>query len=262
MPAKNFDLGKVQIEAVVNGSGDIIILLPGLGGDATNFNDFTPLLNKAGYKTVAINMRGIGLSKGPLVDLTLHDLANDIAGVIKCLGEKPVHVLGWAYGNRVTRCLAEDHPNLVKTVILIAAGGKFPPDEETSKSFAKLWSSSLSREERLEAIKFSLFSPSTNMETVIKSMSGRKTWPDATQAQSKANLATPLKEWWNGGRVPMLVIQGNDDRMAVPENGRILKKDNQKRVKLVNLEKAGHLMIYEQPERIVTEIISFLSNLK
>lgn len=66
----------------------------------------------------------------------------------------------------------------------------------------------------------------------------------------------------DGGKARILVIQGIGDPMAVPENGRILKKDNQKRVKLINLEKAGHLMIYEQPERIVTEIISFLSNLK
>lgn len=207
-------------------------------------------------------MRGIGGSEGPLENLTLHDLANDIAGVINYLGENPVNVLGWAYGNRVTRCLAEDHPHLVKTVILVAAGGKVPPDKETSKTFAKLWSPNLSREERLEAIKFSLFSPSIDMETVIQSMSGRKTWPEATQAQSKANLATPLKEWWNGGQAPMLVIQGIDDRMAVLENGQILKKDNEERVKLVNIEKAGHLMIYEQPEKVAEEIITFLSNFR
>lgn len=262
MSVQKFDLGNVQIETIINGSGDIIILLPGLGGDASNFDDFAPLLNKEGYMTVAINMRGIGGSKGPLVDLTLHELANDIADVIKNLGEKPVNVLGWAYGNRVARCLAEDHPRLVKTVILVAAGGKVPPDEETSKTFAKLWTPSLTREERLEAIKFSLFSPSTDMETVIQSMSGRKMWPEATQAQSKANIATPLKEWWNGGQAPMLVVQGIDDRMAVLENGQILKRDNGERVKLVNIEKAGHLMVYEKPKQVAKEIISFLSNFK
>ena len=262
MSIEIFDLGDVHIEAIVNGSGEIIILLPGFGSDASSFNDFTPLLNKEGYKTVAINMRGIGASEGPLINLTLHDLANDVAGVIKNLGEKPVNVLGWAYGNRVARCLAVDHPYLVKTVILVAAGGKIPPDEETSKAFAKLWSGGLNREERLEAIKFSLFSPSTNMETVIRAMSGRKTWPEGAQAQSKANLATPLKEWWNGGQASMLVIQGIDDRMAVLENGQILKKDNEERVKLVNIEKAGHLMVYEKPKQVADEIISFLSSFR
>jgi len=93
-------------------------------------------------------------------------------------------------------------------------------------------------------------------------MSGRRTWPKATQAQSKANLTTPLKEWWNGGQAPMLVIQGIDDLMAVLENGQTLIRDNKERVKLVNIEKAGHLMIYEQPEKVAEEIISFLSSFK
>jgi len=100
------------------------------------------------------------------------------------------------------------------------------------------------------------------METVINSMSGRKSWPEATEAQSKANFATPVKEWWNGGQAPMLIIQGNDDRMAVPENGQILKDNNPDRVKLVNIEKAGHLMVFEKPNQVVKEIISFLSNFK
>jgi len=56
----------------------------------------------------------------------------------------------------------------------------------------------------------------------------------------------------------MLVIQGLDDQSAVPENGRLLKEENQERVKLVNFENMGHFMIYEQPKRIVDEIISFL----
>ena len=60
----------------------------------------------------------------------------------------------------------------------------------------------------------------------------------------------------------MLVIQGIDDRMAVLENGLTLKRDNKERVKLVNIEKAGHLMIYEQPEKVAEEIISFLSSFK
>ena len=60
----------------------------------------------------------------------------------------------------------------------------------------------------------------------------------------------------------MLVIQGVDDLMAVPENGHILKRDNEDRVKLVNIEKAGHLMIYEQPNQVADEILSFLADLR
>jgi pimeloyl-ACP methyl ester carboxylesterase len=260
MSVENLNLGNVQIEANINGTGEIIILLAAGGQDASSFDSFTPLLNKAGYKTVAINRRGFAGSKGPLEDLTLHDLANDIAGVIKKLGKNPVHVLGWAFGNRVARCLAEDHPHLVKSVILLAAGGQIPPEPETLKIMAILRNPNSSRDDVYGALKSWLFSPSTNMETVNKAFSGRKTWPIAQQAHNKASQATPLMEWWNGGEAPMLVIQGLDDKSAVPENGHILKREHSERVKLVDIENVGHFMIYEQPKKVAQEIISFLSD--
>lgn len=262
MDIEEFNLGNVHIEANINGNGEIIILLAAGGQDASSFESFTPLLNKAGYKTVAINRRGFADSKGPLENLTLHDLANDIAGVIKKIGENPVHVLGWAFGNRVARCLAEDHPHLVKTIILLAAGGQVPPEPETLRKIAILGNPNNSREEVYGALKYWLFSPSTDMETVNQAFSGRKTWPKAQQAHNKASQATPLMEWWNGGKAPMLVIQGLDDKSAVPENGRILKKDNKDRVKLVNIENTGHFMIYEQPKKVADEIISYLSGFR
>ncbi|GAG04807.1 unnamed protein product, partial [marine sediment metagenome] len=223
--------------------------------------------NKAGYKTVAINRRGFGESKGSLEDLSLHDLANDVAGVIQKLGEKPVHVVGWAYGNRVARCLAEDHPNLVKTVILLAAGGRVPSKPEVSKYYAILGNPESNIEERSEALKFLYFSPSTPIETVNKVMRGptasrevRQAHAKAGRAHGKANRATLVMDWWNAGQAPMLVIQGLEDKTAIPENGHILKRENEQRVKLVNLEDVGHFMIYEQPQKIVEEIISFLSS--
>ena len=269
MSIETFDLGEVQIETIIGGTGEPIILLARGEGEASTFDSFTPLLNKNGFRTIAINRRGYGGSTGPLENLTLHDLANDVAGVIQLIGEGPIHVLGWAFGNRIARCVAEDHPHLVKSIILLAAGGRVPPNPESSKFYAILGNPNSSRVDILEALKSLFFSPSTDNETVAQAFKGRGTTPEAiqkhrkaTEAHGKANRATPIKEWWNGGQAPMLVIQGLEDQSAVPENGRILKEENGERVKLINIEDVGHFMIYEQPERIVDEIIMFLSDLK
>ena len=268
MTIETFDLDDVQIEAIVSGTGETIILLARGEGEASTFDEFTPLLNKRGFKTIAINRRGFGGSKGVLENLTIHDLGNDVAGVIQSLGEGPVHVLGWAFGNRVARCVAKDHPELVKSVILLAAGGRVPPNPETSKYYTILGKPDSTRNEILEALKFMYFSPSTDLETVAHVFKGSGRTPEArqmhrkaTEAHGKANRATPIMEWWNGGSAPILVIQGLDDQSAVPENGRILKEENGERVKLVNIDNAGHFLIYEQPERIVDEIITFLTSL-
>ena len=50
MTTVKFDLGEIKIEAIVNGSGEIIVLLARGDGEATSFDGFTPLLNEKGYK--------------------------------------------------------------------------------------------------------------------------------------------------------------------------------------------------------------------
>jgi pimeloyl-ACP methyl ester carboxylesterase len=260
-----FDLGDIQIEAIINGTGEIIILLAAGSQDASTFDDFTPILNKAGYKTVAINRRGFAGSKGPLEDLTMHDLANDVAGVVRELGENAVHVLGWAFGNRVARCFAVDHPHLVKTIILLAAGGRVPMNTEGLKYDSIVKSPNHSREERLEAVKMLYFSPSTDTNTILHALKrpeNRQEHEKANLAHNRANKATPVMDWWDAGKAPMLVIQGLDDQSALPENGRILKRDHGERVKLVNLENLGHFMIHQDPGKIAKEIILYLSNFK
>ena len=258
MVIKNFSVGEALIEAIIEGSGNVIVLLPGLGADASTYEHFTPLLNVAGYQTVAINLRGISKSTGPLKRLSLHDLAKDVAGVIDLLEAAPVHVIGWAFGNRVARCLARDRPDLVKTIILLAAGGKAKPDSEAMKQMLKLTQPNLPIDEKLKAAQLSLFSPATNPDVISASWKNRKTWTKAAVALGAANRHTPIEDWWSGGEASMLVIQGLDDLIAPPANGRALRDDFGERVKLVELENAGHALTYEHPDIIAKEIVSFL----
>ena len=72
--------------------------------------------------------RGMHASKGPLKDITLHDLARDVATVIARENAGPAVIVGHAYGNWVARMTAVDHPKLVRGVVLAAAAAKkFPP---------------------------------------------------------------------------------------------------------------------------------------
>jgi len=67
-------------------------------------------------------------SKGPLANITLHDLARDVATVIEQENAGPAVIVGHAYGNWVARMTAVDHPRLVRGVVLAAAAAKkFPP---------------------------------------------------------------------------------------------------------------------------------------
>ncbi|MDA0824066.1 MAG: alpha/beta fold hydrolase [Proteobacteria bacterium] len=217
------------IEYGTLGSGTPALMLPGRGG--SGIEQFLPLgraLAEAGFQAIAINPRGVGASTGPLEDLSLHDLARDVAAVIDSLG-RPAHLIGRALGNRVARCVAVDYPKHLKSICLISAGGLFP-------ALAGL------------ANRTTRSSPITH--TI---------WREAGKSHEQAARRTPLGEWWSGGTEPMMVIQGLNDRVAPPENGRALARDFPDRVTLHEIENAGHLVLFEQPERVIPLVIAFLN---
>jgi pimeloyl-ACP methyl ester carboxylesterase len=77
--------------------------------------------------------------------------------------------------------------------------------------------------------------------------------------QAAANKAEPVDAWWDaGGNVPILVLQGLQDTIAPPENGRLMKAESPDRVELVELDGVGHAMLPEQPEAIASAVIGFL----
>jgi len=77
-------------------------------------------------------------------------------------------------------------------------------------------------------------------------------------AQIAAGQSTPLDDWWEGGTAPLLVVQGLDDRRALPGNGRALRDQMGARVRLVEMPRAGHLALLEQPQAVADAVIAFL----
>ena len=57
----------------------------------------------------------------------------------------------------------------------------------------------------------------------------------------------------------MLVIQGLQDKVAPPGNGRDLKTNYPNRVTLVEIDGAGHGIVVEHPVRIAEETVRFLA---
>src|SRR6201998_1145674 len=119
--------GDATLECTLCGLGAPVVLLANAGCSTGYFDHLVRALVTGGFQTISINMRGVGGSCGSLDGAALHDLAGDVAGVIKAIGFGPVHLVGHAFGNRIARCLAVDQPSLVRSVTLLAAGGTLAP---------------------------------------------------------------------------------------------------------------------------------------
>jgi pimeloyl-ACP methyl ester carboxylesterase len=246
--------GDAEIHVTVRGEGPSVVLIASLGRGAADFDDLGSRLASAGFRAAAIDPRGVGESTGTLDGLTLHDLADDVAAVIDAVGA-PAHLVGHAFGQRVARCTAADHPDKVKTVTALASGGLVEPSEDVRRSLFSCFDMNLTAEERLEHARRAFFAEGNDPSPFQDGW-----WPAAARSQGAAVRATPREDWWLAGSAPLLIIQGLEDVTAPPENGRLLADEAGSRATLVELEHAGHALLPERPDSIADHVISFISS--
>ena len=258
---QTIDIGHARL--VTHSWGDaaareVILALPGSGGDVTRYRFLGPLIAATGYRFVAINQRGIMGSTGSLEALTLHDFAADVIAVADALNLEQFHMMGWAFGNRTSRMLATDYPDRIASVTLIAAGGLVRAKTGPGELGRLLGEPDLSENEKMYLARRTLFSPATHDAVVREYVQGLNYWPGAAAAQRQANANTPLEEWAAGGTGPLLMVMGEDDLTAPIENGHLMKAEHGERLTLVTVPGAGHAIGLEKPVSTANAIIPFL----
>jgi len=250
-------LADSNIEYFSQGQGEPVVLLP-FGGLTVGYMEaLSQDLADARYRVVRINFRGSGKSTGPGEGVTLHTLAADVAGVIQALKLGPTNVAGHAFGNRVARTLAADHPELVRTVILLAAGGKVPPTPHGEHALKTIFNPASTDAEVLNDMKYMVGNPA-NIPMAWQIIRPCRA-PQVAGIEGMAMKNTLLKDWWAPpGKMKYLVVQGTNDQIAPPKNGELLKQEMGARVKLVAFPGAGHLFLVTRPKETATAVVSFL----
>jgi pimeloyl-ACP methyl ester carboxylesterase len=124
-----------------------------------------------------------------------------------------INIAGHAFGNRVARTLAADHPELVHSVILFAAGGKVPPKPPGEHALQTIFNPASTDAEVLNEMKYMVGNPAEIPMAwqIIKPCRA----PQVAGLQRTAMENTPLKDWWAPpGQMKYLVLQGTDDQIA------------------------------------------------
>ncbi len=257
VPSADPDQGDITLEVQTRGDGDDhVLLLPSLGRARGDFDALVDALVEQGFRTLALDPRGIGHSAGATFEqLTLHTLADDAAAALDALAVDRAHVVGHAFGNRMARCLLADHPQRVASLSLLAAGGRIPPEEEAVTAFRRFVSEPLSADAFLSEVAKANFSTASDPGPWAQGW-----WLDTAKGQAMAAGRTDLEDWWMpAGEVEVLIVQGLDDRMAPPANGRSLHASLGPRSTLVEVEGAGHALLPEQSTIVAEALCDFLA---
>jgi 3-oxoadipate enol-lactonase len=118
------DRGGWTLRYEVAGDGpELVVMTHGFGATAETWRHQVPALVEAGYRVVTWDLRAHGRSGAPDEALAIATLADDLAVVVRAAGG-PAHALGHSAGGVVTMRFALDHPELLRSLVLVGTASE------------------------------------------------------------------------------------------------------------------------------------------
>ena len=250
------------LSVVINGTGDPLLLIPGLGAGRSAFDHLVAYLSSS-HRVITFDPRGIGESEGG-GNTTLTAMALDVVAVLEAARVNASAVFGASMGGLVAQHLVVDHPERVTDLILAATGpgGDAGVDAAPADQAALLGKGARTPEDAYRLACTVLYSPqfqrthSDFIEAQIRDRARHPVRPRVFSAQYSAMWQPDHSfDALAAVRVPSLVMHGTDDVVIPFENARILAKQIPG-ARLRPFEGCGHLFFHERPEetvRVITE---------
>ncbi|MGH3322417.1 MAG: alpha/beta fold hydrolase [Streptosporangiaceae bacterium] len=118
--------GGTQFHVVEAGVGPLVLLLHGFPEFWWSWHRQLVTLADAGYRAVAVDLRGYGGSDKPPRGYDLTTLAGDTAGLVRALGEADAVVCGHDWGGLIGWTCATLHPKIVRGLVVVSVPHPLP----------------------------------------------------------------------------------------------------------------------------------------
>jgi pimeloyl-ACP methyl ester carboxylesterase len=261
-----------------HGSGDALLLIMGLAADSAAWLFQIPDFAEH-YRTIVFDNRGVGRSSKPPGPYTIHEMADDTAGLLDAIGVARAHVLGVSMGGMIAQELALRHPERVRSLVLACT---YPePDAEIEQqrqfSVSQLGGTiTATGETRIDVAALDpllffqhllprVFNQSfidRELPKLMQLFSGALQWGFSMEAilgQVTAAMGHRATDRLHQISAPTLVITGDADLLVPPANSEILAR-NVPGARLVKVAGGSHGFNFETPEIFNREVLAFLAS--
>ena len=244
-----------------------IIFLHGSPGQISNWKYQISYFEEK-YRVVAYDQRGYGRSDKP-IEVTLNDYLDDLTSLMNKLNisVEDAVLIGHSFGGMVAQAYARDHT--IKGLVLIGSLIKIKPDM-IDKIIWHLppvfWRRLLFTENPLtrKVYRDIFFSPSTSDEIFQEFIKDNREYLESLPAHAFRYLKFfrdyDASNWLPEIKAPTLVIVGEDDKVT-PKDESVKIHELLPNSRLVILERAGHLILYERAEELNKLVDEFIKKL-
>ena len=257
------DIGSRQLHVARRGSGDPLLLIPGLAATSGFWGE--PFLDAlaADREVITYDHRGIGESSPSQGAFSIADLADDAAALLEALGVASAHIAGTSMGGMVAQELALRHPGRVRTLSLICTYAGGPGSAITDRAVFGRYLSAI-RSGDVEAVAQTGFEinvgpaarerPGMYRTYRTLAFAGPAPRPVVVE-QARATAPHDTSARLGSVAVPTSVIHGDQDLMLDVANAHQIA-DLMPGAQLDVLPGAGHVLWLEQPQvlaRLIAE---------
>ena len=264
MTTKYLSQGNGKIAYDDAGNGPLVVCVPSMGDLRGEYRYLTPQLVEAGYRTVSMDVRGLGETSVAWDDYTVAGVGADILALIRELEAGPAIVIGTSMAAGAAVWAAAEAPDLIRGMVLV---GPFVRGEGTwfsnllfSTLFARPWGASMWMKyfstlypthkpedfpEYTSALKANLKKPG-RLETLVKMIR-------ASKKASEERIPNVDK--------PVLVLMGSKDPDFKDQEAEAKWVSDNLKGSYKMIEGAGHYPHAEMPEIAGPLMLEFMQSL-
>ncbi|RSN56152.1 alpha/beta hydrolase [Amycolatopsis sp. WAC 04182] len=248
------------------GDGPPVLLLTGTGAPSSVWDlHQVPALRAAGFRVITMDNRGIPPSDDGAGGFTIADLVDDVASLIEYLDAVPCRVIGTSMGSYIAQELALAQPELLDSVVLMAACGKSSlVQRELAEGEAKLIEQGIELPPGFLAAVRAMHNlgPATLADDDAAAdwldlFAASSAWGPGVRAQLLVSALPDRLDAYQAIKVPCHVISFEHDLVAPPAGGLELASAIPGAT-YRTIPECGHFGYLENPEAVNRELIRFL----
>lgn len=252
-----------KIHYIEAGSGPVVILVHGLGGDVSNWAPtIGPLSQK--YRVIALDQIGFGKSDKPLINYRVGTLVDFLDGFYKQLGITRASLVGNSLGGWTVAAYALAHPDKVDRLVLVDAAGFALTGDLDPRVVNGLNPSTRDAIKQVMGLVFynkELFASDAALDAFFaRKMSAGDGYTIQRFIDSIVRGEDTLDNKLSAVKKPTLVVWGREDGLTPLVLGERFKKEIAGSELLV-IEKCGHVPQLERAAEFNTGLMKFLSPL-
>ena len=246
-----------------------VLFVPGWGCSVYAFRKTMPAVDRAGFRVVAIDLKGHGLSDKPIApdDYTIDALVEHLRDVIDSLGLVSPALVGHSMGGSLAYHFAARYPDRVRSLVLLSAVGLtgVPPMPIYQALTPRVLNPLLRRFKPRLFVKIALYRVYGRLGRATES-DVDEYWAPLQFPESGVALRELLHAYdWHAAkrrelrkvRLPAIGIWGSRDHL-MPADGMAIYARLVPGIELHRIPDAGHVAPEEAPELVNPLVVRFL----